>query len=480
MAELDRPFDRRRAGVLLHVTSLPGRGASTHSNAGDLGDEAYRFIDFLAAAGCSVWQVLPLAPTHPGDGSPYNVLSAMAGSTAMISREHQAAQQLDAPSALEEQQQAAFSSWCAAQAGWLEPYVEFTALRELHDHAPWLSWPAALRDRDPRSVADALAHHTDRMQSLRFEQWVFSVQWARLREYAASKDVLLFGDLPIFVSLDSADVWAGRDLFQLDEDGRPITVSGCPPDYFAADGQRWNNPHYDWDAMAADGFDWWRRRVARQRELFDLIRIDHFRAFEAAWHVPVDAATARDGRWVPGPGAAILSVLVDTAGPGTLVAEDLGVITPEVEELRVRFDLPGMKVLQFAFDGDDDNPYLPHRHGEHSVVYTGTHDNDTTTGWWQLLDEETRVRVSSWLSDSGEAMPWALIRLALESTSRLCVVPAQDLLELGSQSRMNTPGTAQGNWAWQTPAGAFDDRLAARMRELVAATDRLVEELKKG
>lgn len=473
MGEQGRLFDGRRAGVLLHVTSLPGRGRSTGSTAGDLGDEAYRFVDFLADAGCSVWQVLPLVPTHPEDGSPYNALSAMAGNPALISREHRAAHHAEAPSALDEQQQSVFASWCAVQADWLEPYVEFTALRELHGHAPWPTWPPALRDRDPQAVAEALTRLADLVQSLRFEQWVFAVQWARLREYAATRGVLLFGDLPIFVSHDSADVWASRELFQLGENGRPITVSGCPPDYFAAEGQRWNNPHYDWEAMAADGFAWWRRRIERQRELFDLVRIDHFRGFEAAWHVPVDAATAREGWWVPGPGARILSALVDTAGPGTLVAEDLGVITPEVEELRIRFGLPGMKVLQFAFDGSSDNPYLPRHHGEQSVVYTGTHDNDTTVGWWQLLDEQTRDRVRSCLSDPDEAMPWALIRLALESTARLAVLPAQDLLGLGSESRMNTPGTAEGNWAWQATAGAFDEDLAARLRALVVAAERL-------
>ena len=466
-----RPFDTRRAGVLLHVTSLPGDGHT--SGAGDLGDAAYRFVDFLAAAGCSVWQVLPLVPTHPEDGSPYNALSAMAGNPALISRAHRAAHGLETPAALDEAQRSDFASWCAAQAAWLDPYVEFTALRELHGGAPWLDWPPSLRDRDPRAVAAALSPQQDRVRSLRFEQWVFAVQWARLREHAAAQGVLLFGDLPIFVSLDSADVWASRELFELGEDGRPTTVTGCPPDYFAADGQRWNNPHYDWDAMAADGYAWWRRRIARQRELFDLVRIDHFRGFEAAWHVPADAPTARDGRWVPGPGADVLAALVDAAGPGTLVAEDLGVITTEVDELRVRFGLPGMKVLQFAFDGDLDNVYLPRHHGEQSVVYTGTHDNDTTLGWWELSDERTREQVRSCLADPDEPMPWALIRLALASPARLGVVPAQDLLGLGSGSRMNTPGTADGNWAWQAPAGAFDDALAARLRTLVEATDRL-------
>jgi 4-alpha-glucanotransferase len=464
MGQRSDPFDVRRAGVLLHVTSLPGSG--------DLGDPAYRFVDFLVDAGCSVWQVLPLVPTHEHDGSPYNALSTMAGNPGLISHADRAADGLDDLDALDERDESAFASWCAGQGDWLDSYVEFVALRELHGRAPWLSWPQGLRDRDPATVADALADCADRVRELRFEQWVFAQQWARLREYAASRNVLLFGDLPIFVSLDSADVWASRELFQLDEEGRPITVTGCPPDYFAADGQLWNNPHYDWDAMAADGFGWWRRRIARQRELFDLVRIDHFRGFEAAWHVPAEAATARDGSWVSGPGDEILSALVDVAGPGTLVAEDLGVITPEVEALRDRFGLPGMKILQFAFDGSPDNPYLPGHHGQLSVVYTGTHDNDTTVGWWEKLDEATRDLVRAHLVDPEEAMPWALIRLALESTARLAVVPAQDLLELGSSSRMNTPGIPTGNWTWQASADVFDAERAARVRAAVSTAGR--------
>jgi 4-alpha-glucanotransferase len=447
MSEQGGPFDTRRAGVLLHVTSLPGDG--------DLGEEAYRFVDFLAEAGFSVWQVLPLVPTHHDDGSPYNAPSSMAGNPDLISESHR-----EVPG------DAALTAWCAQQDTWLEPYVEYTALRELHG-TPWRTWEPALRDREPRAVADALAPCAERLQELRLDQWVFAQQWHRLREYAAEKGVLLFGDVPIFVSLDSADVWAHRELFELDEDGRPITVTGCPPDYFAKDGQRWNNPHYDWKAMAADEYAWWRRRTARQRELFDLVRIDHFRGFEAAWHVPVEAPTALDGSWVKGPGEEILAALVEAAGPGTLVAEDLGVITPAVDRLRTRFGLPGMKVLQFAFDGSLDNPYLPANHGELNVVYTGTHDNDTTAGWWGSIDERTRSQVASHLVDPAEAMPGALIRLAMVSTARLAVVPAQDLLALGSESRMNTPGTDVGNWAWQAPDGAFDDELAAQLRDMV-------------
>jgi 4-alpha-glucanotransferase len=464
MAQRDQPFDVRRAGVLLHVTSL---------SSGDLGDAAYEFVDFLAAAGCSVWQVLPLVPTHEGDGSPYNALSTMAGNPDLVSASRRAAAGLDDPRAVDDGHQRAFAAWCDAHADWLDAYAEFTVLRELHAGAHWLTWPPRLRDRDRQAVAEALTEHADRLHAVRFEQWVFAQQWAQLHEYAASKGVLLFGDLPIFVSLDSADVWASRGLFQLDETGRPTTVTGCPPDYFAADGQLWNNPHYNWEAMAADGYAWWRRRIARQRELFDLVRIDHFRGLEAAWHVAAGAETARDGWWVAGPGEAILSRLVDTAGPGTLVAEDLGVITPEVEALRDDFGLPGMKILQFAFDGNPDNPYLPENHGELTVVYTGTHDNDTTLGWWQALDEHTRELVRAHLLDAAESMPWALIRLALDSTARLAVIPAQDLLGLDGASRMNTPGTATGNWAWQAPTDAFDAVLAARLRAALTAADRL-------
>jgi len=461
-----RPMDVRRAGVLLHITSLPSA-----DGAGDLGPEAYGFVDFLAAAGCSVWQVLPLVPTHEADRSPYNALSAMAGSAELISRELQAERGLTRPEDLTPAQEESWKEWCEQNAEWLEPYVEFMALRDLLDHAPWPTWEPRLRDRDPQRVAEVV--DADLVQALRFEQWVFATQWAELRTYAAGKGVLVFGDLPIFVSHDSADVWASRDLFELDDEGRPTTVTGVPPDYFAEDGQRWNNPHYDWTAMAADGFAWWRLRIARQRELFDLVRIDHFRGFEAAWHVPVEAPSARDGSWVPGPGREVLAALVETAGPGTLVAEDLGVITPGVDELRLAFGLPGMKVLQFAFDGGSENAYLPEHHGELSVVYTGTHDNDTTLGWWSGLDEKTRQRVRSVVSDADEPMPWALIRLAMDSTARLAVVPAQDLLSLGSGSRMNTPGSDSGNWAWQADAGSFDAALAERVRRLVEDSSRL-------
>lgn len=457
------PLAVRRAGVLLHVTSLPG---------GDLGDDAYAFVDFLADAGCTVWQVLPLVPVHEDERSPYNALSAMALDPGLVDAGRRRAHGQERLADLEPGQRAQHDAWCARQTHWLEPYAEFTVLREQRPGRTWLDWEPGLRDRDPTAVARALAGAEERLAEVRLEQWVLDEQWRALTTYAASRGVLLFGDLPIFVAPDSADVWADRSVFRLDAEGRPTAVTGVPPDYFAADGQRWNNPHYDWEAMAADGYAWWRGRIARQRELFDLVRIDHFRGFEAAWHVPVDAPTARDGHWVPGPGRAVLEALVETAGEGTLVAEDLGVITEEVDALRLQAGLPGMKVLQFAFDGDPRNTHLPESHGVESVVYTGTHDNDTTLGWWEAADDHTHRRVRERAGEG--AMPWALVELALSSTARLCVVPAQDLLGLGTDARMNTPGLRDGNWGWRAPAGAFDPDLAARLRAAVERDERLV------
>ena len=457
-------LDVRRGGVLLHLTSLP---------AGCLGREAFELVDFLADAGATVWQVLPLVPVHEDDPSPYNSLSSMAGNPGLIDEDQRAAFGMGSVAGLSDEQRAQYDAWCDQHADWLDPYVEFMALRELQGHTPWQEWPPGLRDREHAAVGAALGEHLDRVDALRLEQWVFDEQWRALRTYAQSRGVSIFGDVPIFVAPDSCDVWAARELFQLDAEGKPVTVTGVPPDYFAADGQRWNNPHYDWDKMAQDGYAWWRRRIARQRELFDLVRIDHFRGFEAAWHVPVEAPTARDGHWVKGPGRELLDLLVEEAGAGTLVAEDLGVITAEVEALRTGAGLPGMKVLQFAFDGSSDNPHLPAQHEEHSVVYTGTHDNDTTLGWWASIDESTRAVVRSYLVDPSQPMPWALVRLALASVARLVVVPAQDLLALGSESRMNTPGTAAGNWGWVAPEHAFDERLAGRLRQMLADANRL-------
>lgn len=477
----------RSAGVLLHLTSLPspyGRG--------DMGHAAYRFVEFLAAAGAGVWQVLPLGPTHE-DGSPYNTISAYAGNPRLISldwladrgllgagdlvqvrgglRDRQwaldvAAQAFASACTDDDALRERFGDWCAAQ-HWLEDYVLFAAVSEERASSVWTGWEPGLRERDPAALAAAAMRLDARLAALRFEQYVFAEQWQQLHDYALSRGLRVFGDMPIFVAHDSADVWSARHLFRLDAEGRPITVTGVPPDYFSAEGQRWGNPHYDWDAMAADGYAWWQRRIAGERQRVDLLRIDHFRGFHACWHIARDAVSAAGGHWENAPGDALLGVMLAASGEGTLVAENLGIITPEVEALRRRFALPGMLVLQFAFDGNATNPYLPHNHEVMSVVYTGTHDNDTTLGWFQGLDAECRARVLEYLGTPGEPMPWPLVRAALASVARLAVIPMQDLLALDSRHRMNTPGTVEGNWGWQCALADFTTTLAARLRDLL-------------
>ncbi|MBP6382867.1 MAG: 4-alpha-glucanotransferase [Pseudomonadales bacterium] len=480
-------FATRRAGVLLHPSSLP----SPFGN-GDLGHAAYRFVEFLARAGCTVWQVLPLGPTHE-DLSPYDSTSVHAGNPRLISLDwlrdrglledgeldavrsgvHARQWALDAAyprfaaaCARDETMASGFAAWCAARE-WLEGYTLFTAIRELRGALPWYQWEPALRGREPATLAHAAAGLAPRIAALRFEQYAFAQQWTALRQYACAHGVSLFGDMPIFVAHDSADVWSARELFLLDAEGHPLTVAGVPPDYFSADGQRWGNPHYAWDVMARDGFAWWRRRIASQRERFDLVRIDHFRGFEACWHIPRESASAVHGHWEPAPGEALLRALVAESGDGSLVAENLGIITPQVERLRERFGLPGMLILQFAFDGDARNTYLPHNHQPLNVVYTGTHDNDTSLGWFASLDESRRARVMEYLGMPVEPMPWPLVRAALASVARLAVLPLQDLLGLGSEHRMNLPGVAQGNWAWQFCEEQLTPALAVRLRAMV-------------
>jgi len=447
-------LDRRRAGILLHPTSLP---------CGTLGD-GWRFVDFLADTGASVWQMLPLGPTH-ADGSPYHCQSIHALHPGLLSIERliqsgwpgdsrdpsqqwlaSALAVLPRPERAAERM--AFESFCAGHAGWLEDYALFQVLREEHDSRPWWDWPVPLRDREPAALESVAVELAGKLNRIRFEQYLLASQYAELRAHARARGVHLFGDMPIFVAHDSADVWAHRDCFKLDRHGQPRTVAGVPPDYFSATGQRWGNPHYDWAHIEADGFRWWHERFATELERFDLLRIDHFRGFESCWEIPANETTAINGRWVPVPGDALFTTLRQRFGELPLVAEDLGIITPEVTALRRRHGLPGMLVLQFAFDGGADNPYLPHNHVPDAVVYTGTHDNDTTLSWFQALDSSVREAVLAYLG-TAETMPRALVHAALNSVAQLAVIPMQDLLGLGAGHRMNTPGTTSGNWCWR-------------------------------
>ncbi len=470
---------RRRAGVLLHLGSLPG---------GDLGADALRFVDFLAETGMTVWQTLPLGPTHD-NGSPYHALSAHAGDPRFISlallvewgwldsaegdrgvRLREAWEGFRRGAAPEAR--SAFASFLRESQAWLEDYALFTALRRAHAGRPWWEWEPAWRDREPAGLEAARRRFAEEIELARFEQFVFARQWDRLREYAHRRGVLLFGDMPIFVAHDSADVWAHREYFKLDRRGRPTVVAGVPPDYFSATGQRWGNPLYRWARMRRDGFAWWRARLATELRRFDLLRVDHFRGFEACWEIPAGEETAAHGKWVKVPGGALFKALLQAFGRLPLVAEDLGHITPEVHALRRRYDIPGMYVLQFAFDGGADNPYLPHHHEPNAVVYTGTHDNETTRAWFEALPPAAQWRVMDYLGFPTEPMPQPLMRAALASVARLAILPMQDLLGLGAGHRMNTPGTALGNWRWRFAWDQLTGETRDWLRRVVALYDR--------
>jgi 4-alpha-glucanotransferase len=423
-------FDTHRAGLLLHPTSLPS---------GTLADAA-RWLDFMQAAGFSVWQMLPLGIPLTGL-SPYQCASAFAVNAALF------------PEARVDMRR--FVGWHNRQRHWLDDYARFIIIKAEHGGAPWTDWPPPLRDRDPQALAVFDAIHADRMKAVMVEQYRAAMYWQGIRAAAADRGIELFGDMPIFVAHDSADVWAQRHLFLLDADGHPTVVAGVPPDYFSATGQRWGNPHYNWTAMQADGFAWWRARLATHFEWFDLVRIDHFRGLAAAWTIPAHEPTAIHGEWVAAPGARLLQAIADEMGELPLVAEDLGIITPDVTQLRHQFGLPGMAVLQFAFDHHADNPHKPENVHPDTVYYTGTHDNDTTPGWWRALPDDARQQVIQQLGvDNPDAVPQAMIATVLQSRAALAVLPLQDVLQLGSEARMNTPGTDNGNWAWRF---AWDD-----------------------
>ena len=474
----------RQSGILLHPTSLPGP-----HGAGDLGPAAYHFVDGLAAGGQSLWQVLPLGGVGPGN-SPYMSPSAFAGNELLIDlgqlrnagwlREAD----LNPPLPFPEQRvdyaavrdfrlprlrraaerfiadarhdaRAEYAEFCAEHADWLDDYALFMAIDGKYGPKGkvWQDWPTPLARRKPEALAEAAATLAEDCHFWRFGQWCFHRQWAALRRHAHDRGVELVGDMPIFVSPHSADVWAHQHLFDLDAKGRPRVVAGVPPDYFSATGQLWGNPLYRWSAHTAEGYAWWIERLRHTFRLCDVVRIDHFRGFESYWEVPANAETAVGGRWQPGPGIALFDALRAALAPDghplRIIAEDLGEITPAVDALRHAIGLPGMRILQFAFDGHSDNPYLPHNQERDAVVYPGTHDNDTTRGWWQSLDARAQDYVRRYLGTDAQGIEWDLIRSASASVAALSIVSMQDVLGLDSESRMNRPGVAEGSWEWR-------------------------------
>jgi 4-alpha-glucanotransferase len=471
---------QRRAGVLLHPTSLPGPW-----EAGVIGGDAHRFLDWLQAGGFGLWQMLPVGPV--GDSiSPYQMSSAFAGNPRLIDvdalraegwlpvTEHRAGGAWHERKALLHQawqhfrvsaqpdERAAVHKYWLSERSWLLPYALFRAARSRYGEGGWWTWPEAIRTHRPDAVGRLLKDAVAEVQEIAFEQWVFDRQWLALREHARSSGIELIGDLPIYVDLDSADVWWHRRLFRVSPDGQPAAIAGVPPDYFSAEGQMWGNPLYDWAAMGAEGFRWWVDRVRTQLRRFDYLRIDHFRGLQAYWEIPAGASSAREGRWQLAPGAELLTALGRACGGQPFLAEDLGTITAEVNALRRQFGLPGMLIAQFAFDGSGNNPYLPANHVEPAVIYSGTHDNDTALGWYRSLDAVARDNVHRVLGCGADQMPDALLRSVWESRAQVAIFPLQDLLGLGSDARMNIPGTVGGNWTWRfswhlVPAGLADD-----------------------
>ncbi len=443
-------FDRRRAGVLLPLSALEAA----------LGRGGRAFIDWLVQAGFSVWQILPVGPVG-ADRSPYWVRSDFAGNPQFLD-----------PAELPDAHAPPDPQFLSASASWLPDYVQFEALTRAHGGAPFWQWAAPLRDRDREALAEARRHLSAQASAIEREQYAFYVQWQRLRAYAQERGVRLFGDLPFYVGPSSAETWVHRELFALTASGEPAAVGGVPPDYFSELGQLWGNPVYDWAALERMDFHWWRARVRAQLERLDLLRLDHFRALAAYWSVPAGAADARGGAWIGTPGEQLLQLLRAEFPDLPLVAEDLGVITAEVRALQREFRLPGMRVLQFGFDGEEGNVHVPHRHERDCVAYTGTHDNDTTLGWYSALDAATAQRVDFYLRATPAVMPESLIRAALGSVAQLAVIPLQDVLGLPSAARLNTPGTMSGNWLWRLPPGALDAQLAQRYARLNGAFGR--------
>jgi 4-alpha-glucanotransferase len=497
----------RSSGILLHPTSLPGA-----HGIGDLGSVAFEFADFLTAAGQTIWQMLPLGPTGYGD-SPYQCFSAFAGNPALISLDRLREQGLLAARDLENLPQlsadkveyekvnrlksealskaftqaqdvgfrqpsaglsgSAFQQFKESEKSWLPEYALFRALKDKFGGIAWPKWERALASRQPEALSSARKELAQQIAEHEFFQFLFFEQWNALKAYCRSKNIRVMGDLPIYVSHDSADVWAHPEYFHLDASGNAEKVAGVPPDYFSSTGQLWGNPIYRWERMAADGYSWWVERFRGAFRMFDLLRVDHFRGFEAYWEVPGGEATAINGRWTKGPGGELFVAVEAKLGQLPILAENLGVITPEVEAIRERFGFPGMAILQFAFGTDPKGPdFRPHNYPRNRVAYTGTHDNDTTLGWWNTLGKLERKAVEAYVGSVQNHPAWPFIRAVEASPAQLAIVPAQDLLELGSEARMNTPAVADGNWRWRAPSGCWTEELADRLAAVADVTDR--------
>lgn len=485
-------FDRA-AGILLHPTSLPGKFAI-----GDIGPEAFAFCDRLADAGQSYWQILPLGPTGYGD-SPYQSLSAFAGNTLLISPEKLVEDGLVEESVLEagtdpeggrvgysrvtfwkdglfrtafdvfehrSDLHPEFEHFCGEEGHWLDEYALYRAIKSSRSEGAWFQWPEGLKLRQDAAIERA---HHDLNPDIRFHkflQFIFYRQWRDLHQHATSRGIRIIGDIPIFVALDSADVWTNRAQFKLETDGSPRVVAGVPPDFFSETGQLWGNPICDWDAMRQDGFAWWLARFSHALRTVDVVRIDHFRGFVGTWEVPGHDETAEHGQWVSVPGEELFTTLCENLGDMPVIAEDLGAITPEVNALRDEFGFPGMRILQYGFGGDAFNRDLPHNYDRQTVAYTGTHDNDTIIGWFGALDANTRQHVIQYLAADEGDIHWPMIRSLFNSVADTVIIPMQDIFGLGNEARMNTPATTDGNWQWRMAEGAFSDDIVKRLREL--------------
>jgi 4-alpha-glucanotransferase len=487
----------RSSGILLHPTSLPGK-----HGIGALGTEAFNFIDFLSKSKQKIWQILPLGPTGYAD-SPYQCFSSNAGNPLLIDLDKLVEEKLLERSDLDglahlgdgpvdygkvidlkyplllkaattffkdagQEQKAAYHQFLKESSSWLPDYAIFMALKEHFGQKPWYQWVTPLKMKDDHAVMQYFGILNGKIEFQKFMQFLFFRQWRAVKEYAHKNNILIIGDIPLYVALDSVDAWAHSTIFQFDKEKNPVAVGGVPPDYFSETGQLWGNPLYKWDTLKQQGYQWWIDRIRANLVLYDIIRIDHFRGFAGYWSVPYGEKTAINGKWIPGPGKELFEFIKRDLGEIPIIAEDLGVITEDVEDLRDSFNLPGMKILQFAFDSSEANEYLPHNFPKNCVVYTGTHDNDTVVGWIKNAKEEDRKLLVDYLHSNGDDLCWDMIRLAWASVAYTAIVPMQDLLALGTEARMNLPGTTANNWMWRAKKSDFTDELALRLANLTS------------